>query len=84
MAGLLHLGALALCAAPSLLLCTKFLWDWKQLPDLLLWCLLPLNLVPLLLSHARPLYDLGAAGLVAAVVHLVLARRVRRFGQKYV
>ena len=46
--------------------------------------MLPLNLVPLLLSHARPLYDLGGAGLVAGVLHVVLARQLHQQGLKYV
>ena len=46
-------------------------------------CLLPLNTVPLLLSHARPLYDLGAAGLLAAAAHLLLAGQLRAESQRY-
>ena len=56
----------------------------RPAPSTLLWCLLPLNLVPLLLSHARPLYDLGGAGFAAASLHVWLARRARDAGQKYV
>jgi len=78
--GLLLVG----CALPSLLACLLFLWTRRQQPALWLWCALPLNSVPLLLSHHRPMYDLGAAGMLAGVVHLALARRARREGLKYI
>jgi len=81
--GALRGGALIMCALPSLLVGIKFVWDWKRVPTQILWSLLPLNLVPSLLSHSRPLYDLGGAGLVMAIGHLILARRVRRAGDKF-
>ena len=74
--------ALLLCAAPSLALCCKRLWDRRAIPDEVVWCAMPLNALPLL-SHARPIYDLGGAGLVFGLVHVLLARQIRRAGAKY-
>ena len=78
-------AVLVACTAPSLLLCTKFMWDRKQASSATLtWCLTPLNLVPMLLSHSRQLYDLGGAGLVAGIVHVAMARHARKVDAKYV
>ena len=76
--------ALAACTAPSLLLCCRFLWTWRQTPPIFSWCALPLNTVPLLLSHERLLYDLGAAGVLASLAHIYIGHCVRLDGIKYV
>ena len=72
------------CATPSLLLCCHFLWTGRQGWTLPAQCSLPLTLVPMLIAHARPLSDLGAAGCLAGCCHLYLARRVRLAGLKTV
>jgi MYXO-CTERM domain-containing protein len=77
-------GALALCAAPSLLVGGHFLWTRALVSERTLLALMPLNLVPLLLSHSRPLSDFGGAGLAAAALAAALARRQRSEGHKYV
>ena len=88
-AGILGIDAirgavLLLCAFPSLLLCCRFLWSGRPSPPMLVYSALPLNTVPLFLSHARPLYDLGGAGLLAGALDVWLARRVRHAGNKFV
>ena len=75
--------ALILCTIPALVLCCRFLWDGRQINTTLMWCAAPLPSVPMLLSHDRPIYDLGLAGLLAAGLHFGLARRARRVGLKY-
>ena len=76
-------GLLLLCCSlPSLILCCKFMWDFRQTPPIVLYCSTPLTSVPLLLSHARPIYDLAGLSLLAAILHLVMARSVRKAGNK--
>jgi hypothetical protein len=53
---------LAGCSVPSLTLGCRFLWGGRQRPGLLVPCCIPINSVPLLLSHARPISDLGLLG----------------------
>lgn len=77
-------GALALCALPSLLLCCRFLWGLRQCPAALIWGAWPLNAVPLLLSHSRPIYDLGGAGVLAGALHLWMARQAKRASLDYI
>ena len=73
------------CSAPSIALCCKFLWDRRRASELVVYMLAPLNLVPLLLAWATPAFrDLGAAGLLAAGVHVVLAQQVKSEGLKYI
>ena len=75
---------LVCCALPSLFLCCRFLWDLRQVSDLLVYCVAPLTTLPLLLSHERPIYDLGGLSLAAALLHLLMARRVRKASNKYI
>ena len=51
---------------------------------MLVWCLVPLNLLPMLLAHAPAMRDLGLAGAVGGGLHLVLARLQRQEGLKYI
>ena len=76
--------ALASCPLPSLIICCKFLWDWKQQSRLLIWCALPLNLMPLLLSHAQRFSDLGAAGCLASGTHILFERHMWKERLSYV
>ena len=77
--------ALVGCAAPSVALCAKFLWDKRKGSELLIFMLAPLNLLPLLLAWPTPaLRDFGAAGLVAAIVHIVLATHQKSEGLKVI
>ena len=77
--------ALVGCAAPSVALCAKFLWDKRKGSEMLIFMLAPLNLLPLLLAWPTPaLRDFGAAGLVAAIVHIVLATRQKSEGLKVI
>ena len=79
-------GALLACsAAPSLLLCCKFLWDRRRSSELLVYLAAPLNLLPLLLAWSSPpLRNLGGAGLVAALTHVGLSWHVKSEGLKYI
>ena len=73
------------CAAPSVALCCKFVYDRRRLSETLVFVLAPLNLVPLLLAWPTAAFrDLGAAGLLAAGLHIVLATRAKSEGLKYI
>ena len=74
--------ALVGCSVPSLVLSCKFLWDFRQQPTIAFYSTAPLPTVPLVLSHSRPVYDLGALALALAAVHWFVARSVRRAGAK--
>ena len=74
--------ALVGCSVPSLVLCCKFLWDFRQQPTIAFYSTAPLPTVPLVLSHSRPVYDLGALALALAAAHWFVARSVRRAGAK--
>ena len=76
--GLLLVG----CSVPSLVLSCKFLWDFRLLSSIAFYATAPLPTVPLALSHARPIYDLGAAALALAATQWFVARSVRRAGAK--
>jgi len=43
-----------------------------------------LNSVPLLLSHARPISDLGLLGALAGGLHLIMARDAKQDGLKFI
>ena len=79
-------GALLFCcAAPSVALCCKFVYDRRRVSETLFFVLAPLNLVPLLLAWSTAAFrDLGAAGLLAAALHMVLATRAKSEGLKYI
>ena len=73
------------CAAPSVALCCKFVYDRRRLSETLVFILAPLNLVPLLLAWSTAAFrDLGAAGLLAAGLHIVLATQAKSEGLQYI
>ena len=74
--------ALAACALPAIVLAAKFSLDRREAPTPLLWCVFLVALVPCLLAHSRPLYDLGGAAIVAGIAHLYLAQRLHAEGLK--
>ena len=77
--GALRAAALVACTLPSLVGGCVFLWTRRRTSVLLALGAAPPSLIPLLLSHSRPLSDLGAAGLAAGLAHVVwlLAGRAR-------
>ena len=75
---------LAGCSVPSLALGCRFLWGGRQRPGLLVPCCIPINSVPLLLSHARPISDLGLLGALVGAIHVAAARHARREGLKQI
>ena len=77
--GALRAAALVACTLPSLMGGCVFLWTRRRTSVLLALGAAPPSLIPLLLSHSRPLSDLGAAGLAAGLAHVVwlLAGRAR-------
>ena len=70
------------CALPSQMLCCRFLWLRRRGSQSTAWCMLPLNLLPLLLASSFELRDAGAAGLLAGIVHAMLSRRAHTAGLK--
>ena len=56
---------------PSLVGGCVFLWTRRRTSVLLALGAAPPSLIPLLLSHSRPLSDLGAAGVAAGLAHVV-------------
>jgi hypothetical protein len=75
---------LAGCSVPSLTLGCRFLWGGRQRPGLLVPCCIPINSVPLLLSHARPISDLGLLGALVGAMHVAAARHARLEGLKQI
>jgi hypothetical protein len=75
---------LASCSVPSLALGCRFLWGGRQRPGLLVPCCIPINSVPLLLSHARPISDLGLLGALVGAMHVAAARHARLEGLKQI
>ena len=78
-------GALLLaCALPSQVVCCRYLWRRKRCSELLAGCLLPLNLLPLLLAAGMEVRDAGGAGLVAGLAHIALLRQARLEGLRVI
>ena len=72
-------------SSPSVALCCKFAYDRRRLSETLVFILAPLNLVPLLLAWSTAAFrDLGAAGLLAAGLHIVLATQAKSEGLKHI
>jgi len=76
--------ALALAPLPSLVLWCSSLWMPRAQPTLPTLCVLPLNLLPLMLAFAPAVRENGILGLLAGCLGLYSAQRSRSIGQKVI
>ncbi|KAL1496776.1 hypothetical protein AB1Y20_014365 [Prymnesium parvum] len=72
------------CPLPSQMLACQFSWDGRYRSAMLLWCCLPLNLVPVILSHSHRFREAGFVGIAAGVLHLIISTRKNTQGLKVI
>lgn len=79
-----HLVGL-LASMPSLVSFMKFLWVPNQIENsCTALTLLPLNLVPLLLSDISYVLDLGAMGFIGSLTLSIVYSNLRHMGQRLI
>lgn len=79
-----NLGGLA-ASVPSLLTLLRFLWIHDHIGNsLYALSLLPLNLIPLLLSDITFILDLGVIGAIGSLTMAIAYRSLRNIGQRMI